>query len=163
MASSIQWTCVWVSSTSCWWTGKPGKLQSMGSQRIRHDWVNWNECVLSSPHYKQKNSVVCFNQEFLKIMYIRVSSSLYISSWEPYINHHWSELSSTPICTELKGLAGADESQTGIFLLGSWVIICSVSVCSSTVSLRFFFVFFFFFFNTWKELLNILDFSICTF
>ena len=27
-----------------WWTGKPGVLQSMGSQRIRHDWVtelNW--------------------------------------------------------------------------------------------------------------------------
>ena len=27
-----------------WWTGKPGMLQSMGSQRVRHDWVtelNW--------------------------------------------------------------------------------------------------------------------------
>ena len=22
-----------------WWTGKPGMLQSMGSQRVRHDWV----------------------------------------------------------------------------------------------------------------------------
>ena len=31
-------------SGSCWWTGKPGMLQSMGSQRVRHDWVtelNW--------------------------------------------------------------------------------------------------------------------------
>ena len=28
----------------CWWTGKPGILQSMGSQRVRHDWateLNW--------------------------------------------------------------------------------------------------------------------------
>ena len=30
---------VWVSSRSWWWTGKPGVLQSMGSQRVRHDWV----------------------------------------------------------------------------------------------------------------------------
>ena len=30
---------VWVSSGNWWWTGKPGILQSMGSQRVRHDWV----------------------------------------------------------------------------------------------------------------------------
>ena len=29
----------WVSSRSWWWTGKPGMLQSMGSQRVRHDWA----------------------------------------------------------------------------------------------------------------------------
>ena len=46
MASPTQWTWVWVSSGSWWWTGKSGVLQSMGSQRVRHDWVtelNW--CV----------------------------------------------------------------------------------------------------------------------
>ena len=32
------WTWVWVSSRSWWWIGKPGVLQSMGSQRVRHDW-----------------------------------------------------------------------------------------------------------------------------
>ena len=30
---------VWASSRSCWWTGRPGVLQSMGSQRVGHDWV----------------------------------------------------------------------------------------------------------------------------
>ena len=33
-----------ISSRSWWWTGKPGVLQSMGSQRVGHDWVtelNW--------------------------------------------------------------------------------------------------------------------------
>ena len=30
---------VWVSSGSWWWTGRPGVLQSMGSQRVRHDWA----------------------------------------------------------------------------------------------------------------------------
>ena len=38
MASPTQWTWVWVSSGSWWWTGKPGVLQSMGLQRVRHDW-----------------------------------------------------------------------------------------------------------------------------
>ena len=33
------WRWVWASPRSCWWTGRPGVLQSMGSQRVRHDWV----------------------------------------------------------------------------------------------------------------------------
>ena len=37
MASPSQRTWVWVSSGSWWWTGKPGVLQSMGSQRVRHN------------------------------------------------------------------------------------------------------------------------------
>ena len=44
MASLTQWTWVWVNSRSWWWTGRPGVLQSMGLQRVRHDWVtelNW--------------------------------------------------------------------------------------------------------------------------
>ena len=39
MASLTQRTWVWVSSGCWWWTGKPGVLQSMGSQRVRHDWA----------------------------------------------------------------------------------------------------------------------------
>ena len=34
----------WVNSGSCWWTGRPGMLQCMGSQRVGHDWateLNW--------------------------------------------------------------------------------------------------------------------------
>ena len=34
-----QWTWVWVNSGSWWWTGRPGMLQSMGLQRVRHDWA----------------------------------------------------------------------------------------------------------------------------
>ena len=39
MASLTQWTWVWANSGSWWWTGRPGVLQSMGSQRVTHDWV----------------------------------------------------------------------------------------------------------------------------
>ena len=44
MASPTQWTWVWVNSGSWWWTGRPGVLRFMGSQRVGHDWVtelNW--------------------------------------------------------------------------------------------------------------------------
>ena len=44
MTSLTQWTWVWVSSRSWWWAGRPGVLQSMGSQRVGHDWateLNW--------------------------------------------------------------------------------------------------------------------------
>ena len=39
MASLTQWTWVWVNSESWWWTGRPGMLQSMGSQKLGHDWA----------------------------------------------------------------------------------------------------------------------------
>ena len=39
MASPTQWTWVWVNSGRWWWTGRPGVLQSMGSQRVGHDWA----------------------------------------------------------------------------------------------------------------------------
>ena len=39
ITSPIQWTWVWVNSGSWWRTGKPGVLQSMGSQRVGHDWA----------------------------------------------------------------------------------------------------------------------------
>ena len=44
MVSPTQWIWVWARFGSWWWTGKPGMLQSMGLQRVRHDWVielNW--------------------------------------------------------------------------------------------------------------------------
>ena len=47
-------TWVWVNSGSWWWTGRPGVLQSMGSQRVKHDWateLNWTDAYVStSPH-----------------------------------------------------------------------------------------------------------------
>ena len=42
ITDSMTW--VWVNSGSWWWTGRPGVLQSMGSQRVGHDWatkLNW--------------------------------------------------------------------------------------------------------------------------
>ena len=39
MTSLMQWTWTWADSGRYWGTGMPGMLQSMGSQRVTHDWV----------------------------------------------------------------------------------------------------------------------------
>ena len=62
MASLTQWTWVWASSGSWWWTGQPGVLQSTGSQRVGHDWATELNCscvlvaksclILASPRTK---------------------------------------------------------------------------------------------------------------
>ena len=43
MVSPTRWTWVWVDSGSWWWTGRPGVLWFMGSQRVGYDWgTEWN-------------------------------------------------------------------------------------------------------------------------
>ena len=49
IGSLTQWTWVWVTSGSWWWTENLGMLQSMGLQRVGHDWVtelNWTELMV---------------------------------------------------------------------------------------------------------------------
>ena len=57
MASLPQWTWVWVNSGSWWWTGRPGMLQFMGLQRVRHNWtaeLNWT-ATLVRPRRQTRN------------------------------------------------------------------------------------------------------------
>ena len=65
MASPTRWTWVWVNSGSWWWTGRPGVLQFMGSQRVRHNWateLNWK----------------------IKVSKNKTGSWLWLRSWTPY-------------------------------------------------------------------------------
>ena len=39
MASPTRWMWVWVDSGCWWWTGRPGVLWFIGSQRVGHDWA----------------------------------------------------------------------------------------------------------------------------
>jgi len=68
MASPTWWTWVSVNSGSWWWTGKPGVLQFMGSQRVRHDWateLNWTElCDPCTVAHKAPLSTEFSRQEY---------------------------------------------------------------------------------------------------
>jgi len=51
MASLTRWTWVWVNSGGWWWTGRPGVLRFMGSQRVGNDWATdliWSDPLLST-------------------------------------------------------------------------------------------------------------------
>ena len=52
------WTWVWVNSGSWWWTGGPGVLRFMGSQRVGHDWVA--ELKHSTAHTSVLTKILCF-------------------------------------------------------------------------------------------------------
>ena len=54
MASPTWWAWDWVNSGSLWWTGRPGVLWFMGSQRVGHDWateLNWTEYSIVSMYH----------------------------------------------------------------------------------------------------------------
>ena len=51
---------------SWWWTGRPGMLRFMGSQRVRHNWVtelNWTECLMGRPHKEKCNKKITLHRE----------------------------------------------------------------------------------------------------
>ena len=75
MASLTRWTWVWVNSGSLWWTGRPGVLRFMGSQRVGHNWateLNWRQRL------PQPLGTGCKEPIILSYMphFIRVSRSL---------------------------------------------------------------------------------------
>ena len=71
---------IWVNSGTCWWTGRFGGLPSMGSQRVRHNWVtelNWSLLIYTSmEQYRRRlifflpscHSRIVFSVVFQKIL-----------------------------------------------------------------------------------------------
>ena len=73
MASPTQWTWVWVDSGSWWWTGRPGVLRFIGSQRVGHDWateLSWIalQCCVS----------FCYPTKWINSKYTHVSFFLHL-------------------------------------------------------------------------------------
>ena len=58
MASLTRWTWVWSNSGSWWWTGMPGMLQSMGSQRVGHDWSTELEMAFSQLSFEDSSWLI---------------------------------------------------------------------------------------------------------
>ena len=82
MASPTQWTWVWANSGGQWRTGKPGMLQSMGSQTVRHDLVTEQQQSWSQPKInKPCPSFSTWHVILLAPAYRRFSFSLGLTVW----------------------------------------------------------------------------------
>ena len=94
MGSQTWRTWVWVNSGSCWWTGRRGVLQSMGSQRIRQDWateLNGTSLPFKIPEYLPIASWVKFDssratyKSFFDLSYICLPDFI---SPLTFLSHH---------------------------------------------------------------------------
>ena len=111
MASPTRWTWIWVNSGSWWWTGRPGVLQFMGLQRVRHDWVtelNWTELM----NYEAKLRIFLLRSAYLPPFSLQATWR-YIS--EPREINPKSRRSGEP-----KAVVSAQESSE----ISEWVLCC---------------------------------------
>ena len=100
MASPTRWAWVWVNSGSWWWTGRPGMLRFMRSQRVGHDWATElnHRWVLSFVKgffciYWDYHMVFIF--QFVNMVYhidwfAYIEESLHKCKIDPGINTTWS-------------------------------------------------------------------------
>ena len=68
MASATQWTSIWVGSGSWWWTGKPGVRESLGLQRVGHNWgteLSWINSDVDLPFMYKFIIYICSLMKWL--------------------------------------------------------------------------------------------------
>ena len=109
MASPTQWTWVWVNSGSWWWTGRPGVLQSMGLQRVGHNWtteLSWTKLMKWSYGCRMTNNMKDVGEKLSSVQSLsRVQ--LFATPWTAA---HQASLSFT-ISQSLLQLMSVDESK----------------------------------------------------
>ena len=93
MASPTRWTWVWVNSGNWWWIGRPGVLQFMGSQRVRHDWataltelIDWaNQCIFLIEifvlSYVNETTYLLWNLPFFKMVSPKPNFFPFLKPW----------------------------------------------------------------------------------
>ena len=107
MASPTQWMWVWADSGRWWRTEKPGVLQSMGCQRVEHDWT----ITIRTPWYKNLQPLLeavpsphpaSFNQ-YLAFLYFPFLLSSFVDSWGLcWLSRIWNILSPQNYAVGLK-------------------------------------------------------------
>ena len=125
MASQTWWTWVWTSSGSWWWTGKPGVLQSMGLQKIGHNWateLNSLRYVLFSWVERRSSAYTC------QFFQIKTLMDVFIGKINQGWNHLWSHwtmsshsLCLTMQCSIFKTMATEKTDLAYELLLSSWL------------------------------------------
>ena len=84
------------------WPGKPGVLQSMGLQRVRHGWateLNWTELYSWSERWVFKTRSVETQQ---KVTYLRCTVGKLWRNWavKPFLNQHGELTSQVQDCAQ---------------------------------------------------------------
>ena len=96
VGSLTQWTWVWVNSRSWWWTGRPGVLWFMGSQRVGHDWVtqlDWGPQVSYNwPSALENGLQAAWSLLFLLLPMLLVMHFQNGATGNPLAIHPWSGL-----------------------------------------------------------------------
>ena len=103
MASLTQWTWIWVNSRRWWRTRKPRVLQSMGSQRVRHDLVTkrWTTggCFLCNWRFQKTKMITIktmtnlHRMDWMRFMYILyLSQEPLFSQLSYWLYWQWSSL-----------------------------------------------------------------------
>ena len=82
MASPTPWTWVWVDSGSWWWTGRPGVLRFMGSQKVGHDWATELNSPSQPPSPFWGQGLGFSHHSSAEIMFFLSSSSRSLILWD---------------------------------------------------------------------------------
>ena len=99
MASPTQWTWVWASSRSWWWTGKPCMLQSMASHRVRlSDWIELIYNVVFVSGIQQNDSVIHIFILFQVLFSYRLSQNIEQTSLCYIVDPCWLSILYIEIC-----------------------------------------------------------------
>ena len=95
MASPTRWAWVWVDSGSWWWTGRPGVLRFMESQRVRHDWATELNILSNSD-----NDLLMLSYCFFGCFVVPLFLSWCLPFWIDVFFHSW--YASIPFALPLK-------------------------------------------------------------
>ena len=93
MAPTTQWTWVWASSGRRWRTRKPGVLQSMGLQKVGHDWVTEQQQPLCAPvpSIKHKPATLTSSHSCEDIWQTCTTRNLKVSAFSQQGDHQQNE------------------------------------------------------------------------
>ena len=126
MASPTQWTWVWVDPRSWWWTGRPGVLRCIGSQRVGHDWateLNWS--TQNFPLVAFDLYVTALSTRTLTFKLNLHSQDSYQEKYRNIIHNSKHEIKVLLIKTE-PILWNCNSLNRSLYLLRAFFVLCSV-------------------------------------
>ena len=137
MVSPTWWPWVWVNSRNWWWIGRPGLLQFLGLQRVRHDWATeqQNARRQGAPALKSPEFPEGFPQSILKSQVMegshRVCDQLMHNSWIGWHQHKVSSVINLLVLTSLGSCSRPQQFSSGGGLLPiktTWNV-CRAFIC----------------------------------